>query len=139
MTTHSTRRQFLTKLSLSLLATTWLPVQRAWAKAKKVAFKLAKAEALRKIGGTVTLKLKGRTVLFVRDAEDSVKALDPTCTHQKCTVAWIADKKRIECPCHASAFDLEGKVLAGPATKPLKTYAAAVDREKDRIVVTLED
>ena len=138
MKTHTSRRQFLTGACLSLLATILLPVRRAWAEAKKVAFKLTKAEALRKVGGSVTLKLEGKKVLFVRSSEESVKALDPTCTHQQCTVAWIAKRKQIECPCHASAFDLDGKVLDGPAPKPLKTYAATLDRKNDRIVLTLD-
>ena len=43
--------------------------------------------------------------------------LSSECTHQSCPVDWR--ETRFSCPCHGSAFDLEGKVLNGPATKPL--------------------
>jgi cytochrome b6-f complex iron-sulfur subunit len=53
-------------------------------------------------------------------------AVNPKCTHQGCDVKWVAGEKRYECPCHDSDFAADGKVLKGPATKPLTTYTAKI-------------
>jgi Rieske Fe-S protein len=105
---------------------------------KKMALGLDKFEKLKTAGGSVLLKIQGRDYLFIRDAEDSVRVLDPTCTHQKCTVAYNRDKQRIICPCHSSNFDLNGKVLNGPAEKPLQTFEATLDPERARIIFSVE-
>lgn len=42
-----------------------------------------------------------------------------TCSHLGCSIAFNKDAKRFECPCHGSRFNLEGKVIHGPAIFPL--------------------
>ena len=44
-------------------------------------------------------------------------ALSLVCTHLGCTVE--NSSQGFACPCHGSRFDLQGKVLRGPASKPL--------------------
>jgi len=44
-------------------------------------------------------------------------ALSLTCTHLGCTLEQKTDN--FSCPCHGSRFDVNGKVLHGPATKGL--------------------
>ena len=112
---------------------------RARAKSRKVAVTLDRVGACKVVGGHVTIELEGRKILLVRDGETSVRALEPTCTHRQCHVAYKPDKGRIECPCHAAAFALDGSVQGGPAPKPLKTYPARIDAEKARIVLTLDE
>ena len=41
----------------------------------------------------------------------------------------------LECPCHGSAFALDGRVKSAPATTPLKTYPVVLNA--DSIVVTI--
>jgi cytochrome b6-f complex iron-sulfur subunit len=53
-------------------------------------------------------------------------AVNPKCTHQGCDVKWSTEEKKYECPCHNAKFDADGKVLNGPATKPLTTYPAKI-------------
>jgi cytochrome b6-f complex iron-sulfur subunit len=53
-------------------------------------------------------------------------AVNTKCTHQGCTVAWIPGDKKYDCPCHDSEFAADGKVLKGPAAKPLVTYSAKI-------------
>lgn len=61
-------------------------------------------------------------LLFIaKDAK--LRAISAKCTHGGCTVQW-KEKGEFDCPCHGSRFDTQGKVLLGPATEPLPTYAA---------------
>jgi nitrite reductase/ring-hydroxylating ferredoxin subunit len=59
----------------------------------------------------------------VRDG-GGLYALSAVCTHLGCTVQ--NDGSILACPCHGSKYDGEGKVLAGPASRPLEYYA--IDR-----------
>lgn len=133
MTGSITRRIFLTISAIGAGMLTFLPASLAWA--KKVAIKLANVEKLQEVGGWTILKVKERDVLLIRDAEDHVTALNPLCTHQACTVGYNPETKHIECPCHASAFGLDGTVLDGPAPEPLQTYTAELS--EGRIVLDL--
>jgi Rieske Fe-S protein len=60
----------------------------------------------------------GAPLVVARPAKSKVVAFSAICTHQQCTVQ-PAGKQYI-CPCHGSRYDaFTGKVLQGPATKPL--------------------
>jgi 3-phenylpropionate/trans-cinnamate dioxygenase ferredoxin component len=68
-----------------------------------------------------------------------VFALDDTCTHQEASLAdgWIEDCW-VECPLHASRFDLRsGTVDAPPAKLPVRAHAVEV--EDGAVLVTLSD
>ena len=54
------------------------------------------------------------------DEEGAVHSVSPTCTHLGCLVSFSHAEKAWECPCHGSRFGLDGAVLQGPATRPLK-------------------
>lgn len=55
-----------------------------------------------------------------RDEEGKLHAVSATCTHLGCIVTWNGAEKSWDCPCHGSRFDVEGKVLHGPALKDLE-------------------
>ena len=60
-------------------------------------------------------------------------ALDLVCTHLGCTLS--VTPAGLTCPCHGSRFDRQGRVLEGPADRPLKRYGVQVG--VDGISVTL--
>ena len=72
--------------------------------------------------------LQTKQVAIVRNPTNSKQliAVNPKCTHQGCDVKWIAGEKKYDCPCHDSEFSADGKVLKGPATKPLAAYQAKI-------------
>ncbi|MGC1308220.1 MAG: ubiquinol-cytochrome c reductase iron-sulfur subunit [Phormidesmis sp.] len=66
-------------------------------------------------------------VIVIRDPAntENVIAVNSTCTHQGCTVAW--KDSEFACPCHGSKFEVDGSVIEGPAAEPLGTYEAKVE------------
>ena len=132
------RRGFLKIVGVSSLALLLSSGDRELlAAGKKLAIPLDKAEKLKTVGGWAILKIQDTKILFVRDSESTVAALDSVCTHEKCELGYNQKKNVLDCPCHKSSFDLTGKRLGGPASKDLKTYTATIDLEKNRIVVEL--
>jgi glycine/D-amino acid oxidase-like deaminating enzyme/nitrite reductase/ring-hydroxylating ferredoxin subunit len=61
----------------------------------------------------------GKRLAVYRDQDGGLHAVSAICTHQGCQVAFNPRERSWDCPCHGSRFDLEGRVLDGPATKPL--------------------
>jgi cytochrome b6-f complex iron-sulfur subunit len=76
--------------------------------------------------GSVTAFPTGRFYL-VRLADGGFLALDRECTHLGCTVPWVPEAKRFQCPCHASAFDITGAVLGPPAPRPLDLHPVRIE------------
>ena len=61
---------------------------------------------------------------------DGYYATEDTCTHAQASLAAgdiDLEECTVECPYHASLFDIRtGRVLALPASRPLKTYPVKV-------------
>jgi Rieske Fe-S protein len=53
---------------------------------------------------------------------DNLRAVEQTCTHLGCPVAWVPQDNRFECPCHGSQFNRNTTVYHGPAARPLWTH-----------------
>lgn len=130
------RRRFLASLGAGTFVVLGIPSRKAMTAPRKVALSLAKFDRLKPVGGWIVVKIKEREVLVVHDAEGSVRAFDPVCTHMACLVGYKPEDRRFVCPCHFSTYDLDGKVLGGPAPRPLTRYDAVL--EGDRIVLTLD-
>ena len=65
--------------------------------------------------GSETTFAEQNLVLF-HDSE-GFYAVSTTCTHLGCAVA--RSQEGFACPCHGSRFDSKGKVIDGPAPRPL--------------------
>lgn len=61
-----------------------------------------------------------------RDEADEVHAVSSTCTHMGCLVSFNDVEREWECPCHGSRFALDGSVVQGPATSPLRRRSGIV-------------
>ena len=71
------------------------------------------------------LSISGSAIVH-RGADGSVQAWSARCTHLGCRLDRIVDGV-VVCPCHGSRFDAAGRVLAGPATRPLQALRVTAD------------
>jgi menaquinol-cytochrome c reductase iron-sulfur subunit len=58
---------------------------------------------------------------------DEIVIYSPLCTHLGCGYRWEAERQVFFCPCHGSVFNIDGRVLAGPAPRPLDTLPVKVE------------
>lgn len=70
------------------------------------------------------------TAWVVKASGGDVVAFAPQCTHLGCAYHWDDSHRYFLCPCHTSAFALDGKVLSGPAPRPLDRYEVKVEGTK---------
>jgi menaquinol-cytochrome c reductase iron-sulfur subunit len=66
------------------------------------------------------------TAWVVKQADNNVVAFGPQCTHLGCAYHWEENKNEFLCPCHSSVFAVDGKVVSGPAPRPLDRYDVKV-------------
>ena len=59
-------------------------------------------------------------------AVPTIRCLHTACPHLGCAIQYSAERRVFECPCHASAFDLVGKVLSGPSPRSMDELAYRV-------------
>jgi cytochrome b6-f complex iron-sulfur subunit len=148
LTTTMNRREFLMWVGIGGLASS-LPVaiaacspqsekSEASASKSQASATTKSADGFQSIGTVTELKQKGQIlkkdfaggpVLVISNPANpkTITAVNPTCTHRGCTVDWKASKKAFVCPCHKAEFSPNGKVLKGPAKKPLPTYDAKIE------------
>ena len=73
------------------------------------------------------------TAWVLKKSNNAVIAYTPQCTHLGCAYHWDDGSHTFVCPCHTSAFSLDGQVLGGPAPRPLDRYMVKVDASKLQI------
>lgn len=66
------------------------------------------------------------TAWVVKQANNQVVAFGPQCTHLGCAYHWEENKNEFLCPCHSSVFAVDGKVVSGPAPRPLDRYETRI-------------
>ncbi|MFF4746563.1 MULTISPECIES: FAD-dependent oxidoreductase [unclassified Streptomyces] len=71
-------------------------------------------------GGAVVRGPHGGLHAVHRDASGVLHRVSARCTHLGCIVHFNDAETTWECPCHGSRFDVDGKVLQGPAVHPLE-------------------
>lgn len=73
------------------------------------------------VPASVTPFNEGRFYL-VRLTDGGFLALYRRCTHLGCSVPYDPVKEQFVCPCHGSAFSMQGQVLNAPAPRPLDAF-----------------
>ena len=66
----------------------------------------------------------------VRAPDGRVTAFGPHCTHLGCAYHWDDAQSEFVCPCHNSLFGLDGRVISGPAPRPLDRYETKIENGK---------
>jgi Rieske Fe-S protein len=82
----------------------------------------------------VPVFLAEESVFVFRDRNHGFAACTATCTHLGCTVQWSPGDRRFYCPCHGSIYDASGKVLAGPAPRPLDWFEVRLSKDGQIVV-----
>jgi menaquinol-cytochrome c reductase iron-sulfur subunit len=73
----------------------------------------------------------------LRRGVTDVTVYSPICTHLGCGFRWDGGEKKFKCPCHGSEYDLDGKVVGGPAPRPLDRLPVKI--ENGRLVVQYKE
>ncbi|WP_221350777.1 FAD-dependent oxidoreductase [Streptomyces beigongshangae] len=71
-------------------------------------------------GEGALVRIDGHRCAAYRDDTGEVHAVSARCTHLGCLVAFNRAERAWECPCHGSRFGTDGRILQGPATRPLE-------------------
>jgi nitrite reductase/ring-hydroxylating ferredoxin subunit len=80
-------------------------------------------------GAIVAVDVRGMRIA-VANVGGRYYAFDDACTHEQCSLTEMGELAgtTLTCTCHGSEFDVStGKVLAPPATVPVKVYATRVE------------
>jgi glycine/D-amino acid oxidase-like deaminating enzyme/nitrite reductase/ring-hydroxylating ferredoxin subunit len=70
-------------------------------------------------GSGDVVSIDGHKAAAFRDDGGAVHAVSPICTHRGCQVKFNSAERTWDCPCHGSRFDVEGRVIHGPAVRDL--------------------
>lgn len=145
------RREFLQKASLLLGAGLCLPavlqlLQGCSSETKptepggSVELDLSTVPELQQPGGAVKRTFGthngGRPVLIIRLDESTFVVFSTTCTHQGCEVE-LPQGDFIPCTCHGARFArTDGRVLQGPAQRPLPRFSSSYDPTRNVLTIT---
>ena len=108
------RRSFITTLILlaGSAGLLWRYLTPGTVRRRRVVVRVARAD----IPPQGALVYRAERVALLREGE-TLLALSLVCTHLGCAVNVATDG--LSCPCHGSRFDRQGRVLQGPADRPL--------------------
>jgi Rieske Fe-S protein len=128
------RRKFLKVApACLLLGCATVPMHRAEVRDGKLLVDEAELELFWLKSSAVIVHNGTVSAVLLRQAGGGYRALEADCPHLGCQVR--PGKKVITCPCHGSAFALDGQVLRGPAERSLLTYP--IERRDGILEITI--
>jgi len=77
--------------------------------------------------GLVSAQSVEKVIWLRRLPDGTIQVLSGACPHNNCTSNWIPEKSAFDCRCHNSVFDSTGKVISGPAPRPMDTLEQKVE------------
>ncbi len=86
-------------------------------------------ESLFKRNNPYYIKIKGISYGVYKDENNVKHVIKLVCPHMKCNLVFNREEKTWDCPCHGSRFNIDGKLLEGPASKDLK--CSVKEKEND--------
>lgn len=81
--------------------------------------------------------IQDQQVYIVRTAK-GMWVMSAVCTHLGCITQWKPEQDLVACPCHGSKFEKGGRVVAGPAPRPLPYFAIRLTADGTVVVDKLE-
>jgi Rieske Fe-S protein len=96
---------------------------------------LSKHPELKEVGGSETFQAGKKKIIVLHPDEKNYKAFENKCTHWGGQVSYRPKDGFMQCALHGSRFDIEGRVVKGPAKKPLTELRTSLD--KDQLTVYL--
>lgn len=77
-------------------------------------------------GSAKELVFEGTPIMLINRRETGFIALSRICTHLGCLVGFDKYQGQLVCPCHAGVFDLDGQMIAGPGSEPLRQFPLTI-------------
>lgn len=68
-------------------------------------------------------------IFVFRHREKGFAVVSAVCTHLGCTVKFFSSDDDFHCPCHGSIYTVNGKVIHGPAPRPLPWFEITLARD----------
>jgi menaquinol-cytochrome c reductase iron-sulfur subunit len=75
------------------------------------------------------MEMTTRNVWAIKQSSSKITIFSPICPHLGCRYNWHPKQHQFICPCHGSVFSITGKVLAGPAPRPLDTLPHKIEHD----------
>ena len=73
------------------------------------------------------LQVDGKKTAVYRDEDGELHAVSAICTHLGCVVDFNGQDRTWDCACHGSRFDVDGRVLRGPAKRDLGAKVISIE------------
>lgn len=71
-----------------------------------------------------------KAIWAIKQPAGAITVFSPICPHLGCGFRWEGADKTFKCPCHGSVYDVTGRVLVGPAPRPLDVLPSKVEQGK---------